>query len=75
MLHGNSRPISDIELLVEYGPQQKVGLFAMAQVEIELSTFFGQQIDLRTTQDLSPYFRDSALAEAQPLYQTLPSPQ
>ena len=40
-LHGDSHPDSDIDLLVEYGPQQKIGLFAMAQTEAELSALFG----------------------------------
>ena len=69
LLHGNSHRDSDIDLLVEYDPQQKVGLFAMAQMEAELSALFGRQVDLRTAQDLSPYFRDSVLAEAQTLYE------
>ena len=70
VLHGNSRPSSDIDLLVEYDPQQRVGLFAMAQTEADLSVLFGQPVDLRTAQDLSPYFRDSVLVEAQILYES-----
>ena len=69
-LHGTSHPNSDLDLLVEYDPQQKVGLFAMTQIEAELSSFFGQPVDLRTAQDLSPYFRDRVLAEAQTLYES-----
>ena len=70
VLHGNSHKDSDVDLLVEYAPEQKVGLFAMTQMEAELSTLFGQPVDLRTAQDLSPYFRDRVLAEAQVLYES-----
>lgn len=76
-LHGNFHPnsdIDDIDLLVEYDPQQKVGLFAMTQMEAELFAFFGQPVDLRTAPDLSPYFRNRVLAEAQTLYK-VPQPQ
>ncbi len=69
-LHGNAHADSDLDLLIEYAPQQKVGLFTMAQMESELSDFFGQPVDLRTAQDLSPYFRDSVLAEAQVIYES-----
>ena len=70
VLHGNARAGSDVDLLVEYDPQQKVGLFAMTQMEAELSALFGQPVDLRTAHDLSPYFRDSVLAEARVLYES-----
>lgn len=70
LLHGKSHPNSDIDLLIEYNPQQKVGLFAMSQMEAELSALFGRLVDLRTAQDLSPYFRDSVLAEARVLYES-----
>lgn len=69
-LHGNPHNGSDLDLLVEYVPQQKVGLFAVTQMEAELSALFGQPVDLRTAQDLSPYFRDRVLAEAQTLYES-----
>ncbi len=70
VLHAESRAGSDIDLLVEYDPQQKVGLFAMTQMEAELSALFGQPVDLRTAQDLSPYFRGRVLAEARILYES-----
>ena len=68
-LHGNAHPGSDIDLLVEYHPEQNVGLFAMAEMEIELSHLLKQTVDLRTAQDLSVYFRDHVLAEARVLYE------
>jgi len=69
-LHGTTHARSDIDLLVEYDPQKKIGLFAMTQMEAELSILFGQPVDLRTAQDLSPYFRDTVLAEAKVLYES-----
>ena len=70
LLHGNAHAGSDLDLLVEYEPQQKIGLFAMAQMESELSALLKRPVELRTAQDLSVYFRDSVLAEAQALYES-----
>ena len=70
VLHGNAHPGSDVDLLVEYDTQQQVGLFAMAEMEIKLSDLLARPVDLRTPQDLSPYFRDRVLAEARTLYES-----
>ena len=70
LLHGSSRDGSDIDLLVEYDPKLKIGLFAMTQMEIELTDLMKRPVDLRTAQDLSSYFRDHVLSEAQILYES-----
>lgn len=67
-LHGDTHPESDVDLLVEYEPGQRIGLFAMAEMEGELSSLLKRTVDLRTAQDLSVYFRDHVLAEARVLY-------
>jgi predicted nucleotidyltransferase len=69
VLHGNAHRGSDIDLLVEYDPNRQVGLFAVAEMEGELSALLERPVDLRTLQDLSLYFRDSVLAEARVLYE------
>ena len=68
LLHGNAHSQSDIDLLVDYHPERKVGLFAIAQMEHELSDLLGRPVELLTAQDLSLYFRDKVLSEAQVLY-------
>jgi predicted nucleotidyltransferase len=37
-------------------------------MELELEEAIGRQVGLRTSEDLSPYFRDSVTATARPLY-------
>ena len=69
-LHGRENEASDIDLLVEYDSQHKIGLFAMAQIEIELSTLLKRPVDLRTAQDLSIYFRQQVLSEARVIYES-----
>ena len=62
-------PESDIDFLVEFDRDHIPGLIEFAGMEIELSELLGgQKVDLRTPQDLSKYFRDEVLAEAQVKY-------
>ncbi len=58
------RPESDIDVLVEFEPESKVGLFDMAGMELELTEKLGRKVDLRTAGDLSRYFRDEVVATA-----------
>jgi uncharacterized protein len=59
-------PESDIDLLVEFDKEHIPGLLDIAGMEIELSEALGRKVDLRTPpQDLSRYFRDEVIAEAQ----------
>ncbi|MFB3880331.1 MAG: nucleotidyltransferase family protein [Armatimonadota bacterium] len=59
---------SDVDVLVEFEPGAKVGLLRMASLESELSGIIGRRADLRTPADLSRYFRDDVIAEAQVQY-------
>lgn len=59
---------SDVDILVEFAPGQTPGLLTMAAMEIELGQIVGREVDLRTANDLSPYFRDQVVASAQELY-------
>ena len=61
-------PESDIDLLVEFDPEHIPTLFDVAGMEIELSEALGRKVDLRTPQDLSRYFRDEVVAEAEVQY-------
>lgn len=62
-------PESDIDFLVEFDPMHIPTLFDVAGMEIELSDLLGgQRVDLRTPQDLSRYFREEVVAEAEVRY-------
>jgi hypothetical protein len=56
---------SDIDILVEFEPDFRVGYLRMAAMERELSSLFGgRKIDLRTPSELSRYFRDEVIKTA-----------
>ena len=60
---------SDIDVLVEFLPGERVGFFRLADIEKELSGLLGgRKIDLRTPMDLSRYFRDEVVRNATVLY-------
>ncbi|MFL6230551.1 MAG: nucleotidyltransferase family protein [Pyrinomonadaceae bacterium] len=69
VLREDFRPDSDVDVLVEFEPEHVPGLFALAGMERELSSLLGnRKVDLRTPQDLSPYFRDEVVASAEVQY-------
>jgi predicted nucleotidyltransferase len=60
---------SDVDVLVEFRPQERVGFFRLADVEAELSRLLGgRKVDLRTPMDLSRHFRDEVVQSALVLY-------
>lgn len=61
-------PDSDIDLLVEFRHGHMPGLLHLAQMELELEDAIGRSVELRTYEDLSPYFRDQVAAAARSLY-------
>ena len=68
-LRDDFRPDSDIDVLVEFEPSYAPGLFGIARIERELSALFGgRKVDLRTPEDLSRYFRQRVLEEAEVQY-------
>jgi uncharacterized protein len=62
-------PDSDIDVLVEFESGRIPGLLGMARIERELSSLFGErQVDLRTPEDLSRYFRSEVIEQAEVQY-------
>ena len=61
-------PASDVDFLVEFKPDQRVSLFDIGGMIVELSELIGRQVDLRTPRDLSRYFREDVIRTARPLY-------
>jgi predicted nucleotidyltransferase len=59
---------SDVDVLVVFAPQTRIGLIGVAKMEAELAAAIGRRVDLRTAADLSRYFRDEVVAGAQVLH-------
>jgi hypothetical protein len=67
VLRRDYRPDSDVDVLVEFEPGHVPGL-AFFAMQRELSEIFGRKVDLNTPADLSRYYRDAVLADAEVLY-------
>ena len=55
---------SDVDLLVEFEDDTEYGLLDVARMERELSEMTRKKVDLRTSEELSRYFRDKVVKEA-----------
>ncbi len=67
-LHGELRADSDIDLLVEYRADARVGL-EFFQHMVGLGEIIGREVDLGTPEDLSRYFRETVCREARLLFE------
>ena len=68
VLTSNFTPKSDVDILVKFEKKHIPHLFNMIKIESELSDLIGYPVDLKTPNDLSPYFRDDVLTNAKTLY-------
>ena len=69
VLRDDFRSDSDVDVLVEFEPEQPVGYFELVAMEDELSVLLGgRKVDLRTPLELSRYFRDQVIASAEVQY-------
>ena len=68
VLRDDFGPDSDVDVLVEFEPEARVGLFDLNRMQTELSQILGHRVDLNTPGFLSDYFRDEVLKEAQVQY-------
>ena len=70
VLREDFAPDSDVDVLVEFEPGKTPGFFTLAHIARELSPLLGErEIDIRTPQDLSRYFRDEVVSTAFPVYE------
>ena len=62
-------PDSDVDVLVAFEPGHAPGFFRLFDLKRELSSLFdGRKVDLRTPEDVSRYFREDVIAEAEIQY-------
>jgi predicted nucleotidyltransferase len=59
---------SDIDLLVEFSPEAKVGLLQHFAAQQELAAFFGRKVDLVSKPGMREPLRATVLPEARLLY-------
>lgn len=65
VLHGDDRPDSDLDLLVD--PLPGTTLFDLGGLQVELEEMLGVRVDLLTPGDLPARYRNAVLTEARPI--------
>jgi predicted nucleotidyltransferase len=68
VLSPNFAKNSDVDILVKFEKEHTPHLFNMIKMESELSDIIGYPVDLKTPNDLSPYFRADVLTHAKTIY-------
>lgn len=68
VLRDDFRPDSDVDVLVVFEEDHEPGLMRLAEMERELSEILRRKADMRTPEDLSRYFRDEVVANAETQY-------
>jgi predicted nucleotidyltransferase len=64
IVRGEDKPGSDIDILVEFQPEARVGLFGMVRFQRQLSEILGRPVDLTTPDALHKALRDRIIKEA-----------
>ena len=59
---------SDVDILVEFDPKHIPGLFSLVEMKEELALNIGREVDLRTPEDISKFFRKEVIQQSYLLY-------
>jgi predicted nucleotidyltransferase len=68
VLRDDFGPASDLDLLVEFEPEAKIGLLEFIGIQRELSDLLGRPVDLVPRDGLKWVIRDEVLASAEAIY-------
>jgi predicted nucleotidyltransferase len=59
---------SDIDVMVEFSPEARVGMLRFAELNEELERLLGRRVDLVTKSGLKPWVRGNVAREAQVVF-------
>jgi len=68
ILRDDFSPDSDVDILIEFEPGVRMGLFKFMGLAMELEKIVGRKVDLREAEDLSPLFRMRVVKGARTLH-------
>lgn len=67
-VRGDLGPGSDVDLLVVFEPDARVGFMKLAGLQRALSALLGRSVDLVPKEGLKPLIREEVLAQAEVLF-------
>lgn len=68
VLRDDFRPDSDVDVLVEFDPDVKIGFLALGRIGRQLSDLLQRPVDLVLRDGLKPRLRDSVVTAAEIVY-------
>ena len=68
VLRDDFRADSDIDVLVQFEPDARVGFMTLGKMQRELAALFKRPVDLIPQDGLKPVIREEVLASAQEVY-------
>ena len=68
-LTGEAKETSDIDVLIDFKPEARVGFFKLADIKHHFEECIGRAIDLVTPDALSKYIRGEVLSQAESIYE------
>jgi predicted nucleotidyltransferase len=64
----NFTATSDLDFVVDFRPDARIGLVAFIHLKFDLQTLFGRKVDLVPKPGIKPNLRDGILRSAEPVY-------
>ena len=68
VLRADFRPDSDVDVLVEFEPEARIGLVALGRMQRELTALLERPVDLVPKDGLKPVIRQDVLASTEVIY-------
>lgn len=68
VLGENFRAESDVDVLVSFQPNAKIGFITFSRMQRELTELFNRPVDLVPMEGLKPVIRDSVLSNIEEVY-------
>ncbi len=68
VLGDNFRPDSDVDVLVSFQPNARIGLITFSRMQRELASLFNRPVDLVPMDGLKPVIRDAVLSDIEEIY-------
>lgn len=65
---GKAKSDSDYDILIEFSPNARVGLFKYQKIEDELRSILGQEVDLVTVGGIDKYIKDEVFQTMKVIY-------
>lgn len=69
---GTAKKNSDYDILIEFSPSAKIGLFKYQEIENEVSSTLGEKVDLVTVGGIDKYIKDEVFKTMKVIYEDRP---